>query len=100
MAKRNRNKEVPSVRSKDTQYQVDVVKRLNLGQIPLFVQLGHRGLEKSVPAGVKSENGVTFVVPVDILKLSVSDPAILESVESIEFVYGIHEQGVTALLTV
>lgn len=76
------------MKSKTTQYNVDIIKRVNLGHLPLFVQFAHKGLEKAVPDGTKtSDGGTAFVVPKDILKLSVSNPIILDSVESIEFVY-------------
>ncbi len=76
------------VKSKDTQNRVDVVKRVNLGHIPLFLQLAHKGLEKSNPSGENDPSGgQRFNVSKDLLALSVSKPEILENVERIDLVY-------------
>ena len=87
MAKKKK-KGKATVRSKDSQQRINVTKRLNLGHIPLFVQLAHKGLEKIIPEGVKG-NGkeMIYVVAKDILSVSISNPAILEQVEKIEVVY-------------
>ena len=75
------------MRSSREQFLVNVIKRVNLGHIPLFVQLAHKGLDKSIPE-VKIDAGDTvFNVSKDILSLSISDAAVLEPIESIEFVY-------------
>ena len=77
------------MKSKQSQ-QVEVVKRINLGHFPLFIQLAHKSLEKAMPEGVKTSNGgTTFVVPKDILTLSVTNQAILDNITSIEFVYNV-----------
>ena len=87
MGKRRKNKGA-AVRSKTSQEQINVVKKINLGHIPLFVQLAHKGLEKAAPAGAKADSGeVTFTVPKDILGIAISDPKLVEAVESLEFVY-------------
>lgn len=76
------------MKSKETQYKVEVVKRVNLGHIPLFLQLAHKGLEKSNPHGeVDPQGGVRFNVSKDLLSLSVSKPELLDSVEKIDVVY-------------
>lgn len=87
MTKKNKQKRAVAMRSADAQYKLSVIKRVNLGHIPLFVQLAHKGLEKSVQEGTKCEDGTSFNIPKDILALSVSNPTILEAIESIEFVY-------------
>ena len=76
-----------SVRSKVSQEHLEVVKRINLGHIPLFIQLAHKGLEKSMPEGTVDSGGTSFNVPKDILSLSISKPEILEAIESVEVVY-------------
>ncbi len=75
------------MKSKNRQ-MITVIKKVNLGMFPLFVQLGHKGLEKSQPTAIGTNNSEkTYVIPKDILRVSVSDPALYESIESIEFTY-------------
>lgn len=77
------------VQSKESQQRLEITKRINLGHMPLFVQMAHKGLEKAVPTGTSAGNGQTaFVVSKDILSMCLSDPTLANSVESIEFVYG------------
>lgn len=75
------------VKSKDTSNRVEVIKRVNLGHIPLFLQLAHKGLEKANPAGEAEAGGVRFNVPKDLLQVSVGDPKIFDSVERIDVIY-------------
>lgn len=76
------------MRSKQAQFTIEALKRVQLGAIPLFVQLAHKGLEKSAPKP-KTTLGKAeiYVVPKDIMNLSVSDKALLEDIEAIEFHY-------------
>ena len=75
-------------RSKQSQYTIVVNKRVNLGSIPLFVQFGHKCLEKSHPAPKNSfGTSQTFIISKDILRISVSDPTLLDDIESVEFTY-------------
>ena len=73
-----------------TKHQTPIVatKRINLGHMPVFVQFGHQGLTKSQPTPIASTGDVkTYLIPKDILQMSVSDPALYENIESIEFTY-------------
>ena len=77
------------MRSKNSQHTISVIKRVPLGQIPLFVQLAHKGLQKSIPEPKETfGSSSTYVVPTDILRLSVSNPELIEDIEAIEFIYG------------
>jgi hypothetical protein len=81
--------ETSSVRSKTAQYQINVVKRINMGYLPLFLQMAHRALEKGQPVPVSTQGGEsTFNVPKDILRLTVTDAKLLENIESVQFTYG------------
>lgn len=67
---------------------IEVVKRINLGHFPLFLQLAHKGLEKTNPSGTNDpQGGQRYNVAKDILEISVSKPEILDGVEKIEMVY-------------
>ena len=76
------------MRSKQAQHTISVIKRIKLGALPLFVQLAHKGLEKgqSEPIATYGQSKV-FVVPKDILGVSISDKTLFEDVESIELLY-------------
>lgn len=77
-----------NVKSKDTQNKVEVIKRVNLGHIPLFLQLAHKGLEKSNPHGENDpQGGVRFNVSKDLIALSVTKPELLDNVERVDLVY-------------
>jgi len=76
------------VKSKTAQFRINATKRVNMGMIPLFVQLGHQGLTKSDPTPVGQAGKLkVYNIPKDILSVSVSDPKLYEDIESIEFVY-------------
>ncbi len=67
-------------------------KRINFGIIPMFIQFGHKGLEKSQPDPIYtvikgSVDEKTYNIPRDILQITVSDPTLYEDIESIEFTY-------------
>lgn len=75
-------------KSKVAPYVINVVKRVNLGSLPLFISLGHQGLEKGNPEPSATFNKEkTFLVPKDILKVAVSRPDLYDDVESIELTY-------------
>lgn len=83
-----RKKKGKPVRSNESQKRINAVKRINLGCIPLFVQLAHKGLEKSIPEGTKGHGGeVAYVVSKDILAVSIHRPELLESIDKIEIIY-------------
>ena len=75
------------MKSTATRDRIEVIKRINLGHIPLFLQLAHKGLEKSNPEGETSQDGTKFNVSTDLLNISVSNQAILENVERVDVVY-------------
>lgn len=65
-----------------------VTKNRNIGLLPKFIQLGHRGLEKSAPAPIVAGRGFSsFNVPVDIIGLSISDQSLTVGIESLTFNY-------------
>jgi hypothetical protein len=75
-------------KSNRTANQVEVIKRVNLGHVPLFLQLAHKGLEKSCPEGENHpQGGQQFTIAKDLLSISVANPAVLDEVERIDVVY-------------
>ena len=76
------------VKSKTAQFTITATKRTNLGQMPFFVQLAHKGLEKSKPAPINSFGKTsTYLIPKDLLGIGLTDKGLLDDVESVEFVY-------------
>ncbi|MGE3341555.1 MAG: hypothetical protein AB7J46_06700 [Candidatus Altimarinota bacterium] len=76
------------MQSKKKQFEISATKRTTIGSLPLFVQLGHKGLEKGNPAPIERFGAEqTFMVSRDILAISVSDPKLYEDIKSIEFTY-------------
>ena len=75
-------------KSKTARYTIEVEKKINLGSMPMFIQFGHRSLEKGNPPPT-SLNGKTssFIVAKDVMRLSVSNQTLLDNIESIEFTY-------------
>ena len=72
---------------------MEVRKALNIGTMPVFVQMVHRHFEKENPKaseewGSSFGGTSTYEAPVDLLKLTVSDPALVRDVEGVEFTYG------------
>lgn len=68
--------------------KIEAIKYTKYGMLPLFVQFGHKSLEKSKPPALsQSGDAQTFLVPKDILRVTVSDPALYEGIESIELTY-------------
>ena len=65
---------------------IEVRKCVNIGYFPLFVSAGQRHLEKGSPEPIEGCER-TYQVPVDVMRLSVSNPALLEGIDSIEFSY-------------
>ena len=65
---------------------VEVIKRVNFGHMPVFVSMMHRHLEKERPA-VEEGKIATFQVPVDMLKLTISDQTLIKEIESVELTY-------------
>ena len=75
-------------KSKQAQYTIRVSKRVNIGSIPLFVQLGHKGLEKSQPEAKESfGTSQTFIISKDILRIALSDQSLSDDIASVEFTY-------------
>lgn len=75
-------------RSKKTQSEINAVKRTVLGSLPLFVQLGHKGLEKGQPEPTGTFGATkTYLVSRDIISVSVKNPELYEDITAIEFVY-------------
>ena len=75
-------------RSKKAQFEISVTKRINMGSLPLFVQLGHKGLEKSQPTPVAALGAdKTYSVSNDILEVSVKNPTLYNDITEIEFTY-------------
>lgn len=66
---------------------IEAVKRMNLGMTPVFIQMAHRSLEKNKPDGKKNQNTTTFVVAKDIMRVTITDHTLLDSIESLELVY-------------
>ena len=76
------------MRSKKAQYEIQVTKIVNTGTMPLFLQLGHQGLDKSKPEPVATFGNLrTYIVPKDILQISINKPELYSDIESIEFTY-------------
>ena len=75
-------------RSKKAQLEISAVKRTVLGSLPLFVQLGHKGLEKGQPAPIETFGSThTYQISNDILAVSVRNPLLYDDIKSIEFTY-------------
>ena len=76
------------MKSKNAQYNITATKIINTGIMPLFVQLGHQGLDKSKPEPSHSfGNQSTFIVPRDIFQITVVKPELFDDIESLEFTY-------------
>ena len=74
------------MRSKDR--SVPVSKAVNLGAMPVFVQMIHRHFEKENPPVVASwGKSAEFEAPLDLLRLSLSDKTLADGIESVTFVY-------------
>ena len=68
---------------------IAVSKALNLGTMPMFIQMIHRHFEKeNPPEAFKAGSEKTYKAPVDLLRLTVSDPALTSDVEEVTFTYG------------
>ena len=71
---------------------IAVSKALNLGTMPMFIQMIHRHFEKeNPPEAFKAGSEKTYKAPVDLLRLTVSDPALTSDVEEVTFTYGKHQ---------
>lgn len=68
---------------------IEVSKAINIGTMPMFIQMIHRHFEKENPAEAFSVGQVkTYRAPVDLLRLTVSDPTLTSDVEEVTFTYG------------
>ena len=68
---------------------IEVNKASNLGTMPMFIQMTHRHFEKENPPEAFSVGSVkTYRAPVDLLRLTVSDPALTRDIEEVTFTYG------------
>lgn len=69
-------------------HPISVQKRTDVGRLPLFLEMGHRQLEKGQPDGVVAGDfTMCFTVPVDILRLSKISEGLLNGIEEITFFY-------------
>ena len=75
-------------KSKTNPLSIQATKRVNLGKLPVFLQMGHRSLEKSQPPGVPYLGDTSFVLSKDILGMSITDPTLLEDIECVTMIYG------------
>ena len=67
---------------------IEVVKTTNLGYLPTFLAFGQRHLEKEQPTGTAaSGESVEYLVPVDLLGLTVSDKDLIKEIASVTFTY-------------
>ena len=66
---------------------INVVKRLNLGHMPVFVSMMHKHLEKEQSVGSRIGSEVEFRVPIDLLKITVGDVSLLRDLAEVTFVY-------------
>lgn len=69
---------------------IEIIRDRVLGQLPGFIALAHRHLEKSRPAPIKHMGRefavATYLVPLDLVSM-VLPAASLKDVESIEITY-------------
>lgn len=71
-------------------HTIEVTKRVDQGRLPLFLEMGHKHLEKGQPTAHGSDffdGSKAFTVPVDILRLSHVPEDILDGIEEITFAY-------------
>lgn len=65
-----------------------VKKHTNLGYMPVFISMAQRHLEKGQPEGKAVDIGaVEYPIPVDILKLSVTDDSLLQGISGVILTY-------------
>ena len=63
---------------------INVTKAINLGHLPTFLSFAQRHLEKEQANGA---TGREFQIPVDMLRMSLSDPSLLAEVDSVTLTY-------------
>jgi hypothetical protein len=63
-----------------------VVNKTTYGELPGYLHLAQRHLEKANPAGEVSEGGMTYSIPVDLLRLTVPEELVNE-IEEVTLVY-------------
>lgn len=67
---------------------IAVSKAINLGTMPVFVQMIHKHFEKENPPHVASQwNSAEFEAPIDMLRLSLTDKTLADNIENITFAY-------------
>ena len=67
---------------------IEVKKHVDLGKLPLLLELGHKHLEKGNPLGVIDANfDLLYSVPVDILRVAKVSESLLNGIEEIIFAY-------------
>ena len=70
---------------------ISASKAVNLGAMPTFVQLVHKHFEKECPSEVTIHGqSAEFAAPLDLLRMSITDKALVEEVESVTFAYAKH----------
>jgi hypothetical protein len=63
-----------------------VVNKTTYGELPGYLHLAQRHLEKANPAGEVSDEGMVYSVPVDLLRLTVPEE-LVNAIEEITLVY-------------
>ena len=70
---------------------IEVSKAANIGTMPVFVQMIHRHFEKENPSPAETfaaGSRMTYKAPVDLLRLTISEPALTSDMEEVTFTYG------------
>lgn len=68
------------------QPEVFVTRFTMKGKDPLFISMAQRHLEKEMPTGTMVGTGESFIIPADILRLSVPD-LYVDEIEEVRLVY-------------
>ena len=70
---------------------MEVRKAINIGTMPVFVQMVQRHFEKENPSPAETfaaGSRMTYKAPVDLLRLTISEPALTSDMEEVTFTYG------------
>lgn len=71
---------------------IQMIRPVNGGKpFPTYLALGQRHFEKEVPAGEKlgayGHEGVSYIIPLDMLRVYNISPELIEEVEEVRVVY-------------
>lgn len=66
---------------------INVNKLKDYGDIPGYIHLGHRHLQKEIPSGVKDGGVVEFPIPLDLLRMTLP-ASIVEEIQEVSVGYG------------